>query len=377
MIYFDNSATSFYKPKEVINAVVNTVKFVSANPGRGGHKLALSASKIVYSVRKRLSDYLGFDRPERVIFTPGCTYALNQAIFGLNLKNKHVVTTPYEHNSVLRPLFALKNNGLISLTIAKPNALGQITAESITRCLTDKTALVVVNHVSNVTGISADVAEIGKACRSLGALLLVDGAQSVGHIKINLLKDCIDMLAVAPHKGLHSVSGVGALIVGERVRLHPIIYGGTGTSSFSITQPTDYPEGFEAGTLNLPAIAGLGRAIDAAKADERIRQKKISLLVNKITGGLENFEKVRLFSPKSSPAGIICFAVRGFNSEEVAQILSDEYGVCVRSGLHCAPLAHKMLGTENCGLVRASLGFDNTDDEANVFLEAIGKICGQ
>lgn len=374
MIYFDNAATSFFKPPEVIEAALNTVRFLSVNPGRSAHFMALKGSALVYRARKTLASFFGCDDPSRVIFTSGCTHSVNLAVMGSNLIGKHVITTALEHNAVLRPLFELKRRGIISLTVIPPNENGNISASDVLSAVRPTTAMVAMTHVSNVTGAVNPIAETGEICRKKGVLFLVDAAQSAGHIPLNAKECAIDMLAAPSHKGLHGLPGSGALILSERASLTPIIFGGTGTHSLSLIQPPDYPEGLEAGTLNLPGIAAMARAADICNRDFAVRRKKLSSLTARLTESLKNLHGVRLYSRDYSPSGIVAFNLAGMQSDDVAEILSEKYTICVRSGLHCAPLIHKALGTEQRGIVRASLSFSNTEDEVDAFANAIGEI---
>lgn len=377
MIYFDNSASSFHKPAEVINAVKNALSFLSANPGRSGHSAAMKAANLVYSARSKCAEFLGLNDPNRVIFTDNCTGALNLAILGSVKRGGHVVTTVFEHNSVLRPLFELKRRGIISLSVAQPDCSGVITADAIERLITPKTYLVAVNHVSNVTGAIAPIHEIGKICRKHNILFSVDGAQSVGYVDFDMQGANVDMLAVAPHKGLHAPQGVGVLCVSERVVLRPVKYGGTGTASHELRQPDDMPEGFESGTLPTPAIAGLCAAIGVCRRDSFNRRRTVSELSSRLRRGLSSISGVKILSPENALSGITAFNIDGLDSESVSDVLSSDYDICVRAGLHCAPLAHEYLGTLKSGAVRVSLGYDNTAAEIDFFLKAVKEIAGK
>lgn len=374
MIYFDNAATTFFKPPEVINAAVNTVKNLSVNPGRAAHFLAVKGSALLWRARTIIADFFGCNDPTRVIFTSGCTHALNAAIFGCNLYGKHVITTALEHNAVLRPLFELKRRGHISLTVIAPGDDGTIDPAGVLQALRPSTALVAVTHVSNVTGAVNPVEKIGEICRKNGVLFLVDAAQSAGHIPIDVRKYDIDMLAVPAHKGLHALPGCGALILSEKAEITPLIFGGTGTNSSSLVQPASYPEGMEAGTLNLPGVAAMARAAKLCKNRFTLRRQKLASLTSLLYNGLKDVKGVRIYSPESSPSGIVSFNLRQFDSGEVADILSEKYRACVRSGLHCAPLIHRAFGTEQKGMVRASLSYCNTEQEVSAFIKAIEEI---
>ena len=374
MIYLDNAATTGRKPYSVINAVAAALREHSANPGRSGHSDSLSAASAVYAVREKTAAFFGAEDPMRVIFTAGCTAALNAAILGSNLSGRHVITTALEHNSVLRPLFELKRRGDISLTVLTPSADGTVSAEDVKQAIRRSTAMVAVTHVSNVTGVCQPVAEIGAVCRKNNVIFLVDAAQSAGLCDINVQADKIDILAVPAHKGLHSLPGAGALILSERASLYPTVFGGTGTASDSLMQPVSVPDGFEAGTLNLPAIAAMGRALDLALRQKSQRRHALEQVSTRLYRQLAALPQIKLYSPPVSPAGIISFNVRGRDSEEVCSILSERYGICVRGGLHCAPLCHKALSTSVRGAVRISPAFNNTPKEADAVAAAVKNI---
>ena len=372
MIYLDNSASTFYKPDCVIGAVTSAVKYLSANPGRSGHIASIKGANLVQKTRERLADFLSLPQDGNVIFTPSCSSAINLALIG-SAKKGHIVTTVFEHNAVLRTLYALKKCGLISLSIALPNKAGIIDDKQIEPLIRNDTFLVAVNHVSNVTGAVADITSIGNLTKKRGITFFVDGAQSVGYLDVDMQKSNVDMLSVAPHKGLHSVMGVGALLVKNGVALRPITYGGTGTSSRSLIQPTDMPDGFEVGTLPLPAIAGLCSAINWCKDTRQDNYQKISLLSSFLYDGLKSLG-CEIYTPSSAMSGIFAFNLGRIPSQEVGNILSSSYGICVRSGLHCAPLIHEHLHTPTQGAVRVSLGCDNTEEEIETLVYALKEI---
>lgn len=379
MIYLDNSASSFYKPPCVVNAVKNALEFLSANPGRSGHPAAVKAAALVFAAREKCADFLGLKDSDGIIFTDNCSGALNLAVLGTLTNGGHVVTTAFEHNSVLRPLYELKSRGKVTLSVAMPDKNGVITADSIESLINEKTRLVIVNHVSNVTGAIAPVAEIGKICRKKDIIFLVDAAQSAGYLDIDMQSANIDLMAVAPHKGLHAPQGVGVLAVGERARksLRPIKFGGTGTESYRLSQPTDFPEGFETGTLPTPAIAGLCAAISWCRKNELKNRETVNELSMLLRKGLENTDGIKILSPPNALSGIIAFNITGAKSESVGDVLAAEYDICVRAGLHCAPLIHEAMGTLKSGAVRVSLGCDNTAGEVKFFLKAIREIAAQ
>lgn len=373
MIYFDNSATSGVKPESVINAAVSAMKFMSANPGRSGHSLSLKAGMLVYSTRKKAAKLLGLSDPERIVFSLNCTQALNTAILGTVQDGGNVVTTVTEHNSVLRPLFELQRAGKITVSLAEPNEHGVITANAIERALTPRTYMVAVNHVSNVTGATNSIDEIGKLCRKRGIKFLVDGAQSVGYGEINISEQNIDYLAVAPHKGLHAIQGIGILALGADAP-KPIIYGGTGTQSENVLQPSELPESLESGTLPTPAIAALNAAITHNEKTRAQSREKIHELSAYILETLQTIRGVKIYTPQNVFNGMISFNIRGIGSMDASNILSSQYDIAVRGGLHCAPLIHRHLGTVETGIIRASISGDNTFGEAEFFLKAVKEI---
>ena len=368
MIYFDNAATSRYKPRAVKRAVTECIDH-SANPGRASHDEAIRGAMTVERTRCALTRYLDAKRAN-VVFTKNCTEALNLAILGTARPGSHVVTTNLEHNSVLRPLYMLKKEGLISLTVIDKKD-GSVTAKDIAENITDKTYLVAVTAMSNVTGYAPPLAEIGELCTQRGIKLLVDGAQAIGHIPISFDKIGIDLLCGAGHKSLHGIMGSGFLIYSKRIFVNPLMYGGTGTESDSLLQPKDPPESLESGTLPLPAIAALEAGINWTEKNQRKINEKcrdISLFLH------EGLNRICLpvYSVPGSP--IVTFDLPPSDSQTVSDILNQEYGICVRSGLHCAPLIHKALGTNMRGLVRVSIGYDNTMKQAKRLLYAIGEI---
>ena len=263
MIYFDNAATGGFKPHGVMDAVFSTIKYLSANPGRSGHKLSLSGMQTVFEARTQFGEY--FSCPsDRVIFTKNCTESLNVGIFGTLKVGGHVISTIYEHNSVLRPLFALKEKGLITLDIVFPYAQKDI-VEAIREKINSKTYMIVANSVSNVTGEELPIERIGNLAKENNLIFLVDGAQGGGHVYLNMKKQGISMLALAGHKGLYGIMTSGVLLIEDGLSVQPLIYGGTGSESFNLNQPLCYPERLESGTLNLPAIVSLLEGIKYVK----------------------------------------------------------------------------------------------------------------
>lgn len=374
MIYLDNAATGGFKPNSVIETAISAVKYLNANPGRSGHRLSKTGAEFIFSARKKVSEFFNNQEIDRVIFTKNCSEGLNIAIHGILNKGDHVITTCFEHNSVLRPLFTLENKGVISLTIIQPENGENITKEDVEKVLTESTKLVIINHISNVTGKVNDVKNIGKFLKNTGVYFMVDGAQSAGHVKIDMQKFNIDILSVAGHKGLYAIQGSGALIFNKKVDISPTFQGGTGTESFNSFQPDCYPEKLEVGTLNLPAICSLEEGIRYVENSLDYLEIRLTEMTEYLIKRLKNIDKVKVYSTPN-PAGIVAFSIDDIPSTYVAERLSDEFDVAVRGGFHCAPLMHKFLKTEDDGLVRVSISAHNTKRDLFILLSAIKTIC--
>ena len=371
MIYFDNAATGGFKPRAVYDALFTVTKYLSANPGRSAHRLAVTGAKIVYECREILANIFNCS-PERVIFTKNCTEALNLAIFGTVKRGGNVVTTVFEHNSVLRPLKSLEKQGVITLTVVAPEKDEDL-SRAVEKNISDDTYLVAATAASNVTGEVMPVGRLGEVCKKRGVLFLADGAQGGGHIPLDMKKDGISMLALAGHKGLYGVMGSGVLCIDENVEVSPLITGGTGAESYSLFQPENYPERLESGTLNLPAIAALEEGVRFVGKNLRNFGETLLSATDALITGLKNVKGVTCFS-EPNESGIAAFKIAGKDSAEVADILSNDYDVAVRGGLHCAPLTHGYLNTADGGLVRASLAVQNTAREIDYFLRAVDRI---
>lgn len=371
MIYLDNAATTFFKPTSVVNAVGTALKYLSANPTRSSHSLAVKAGMMVEDTRETAAKFFSCP-PDKVIFTLNCTDALNTAIFGTVRQGGHIITTALEHNSVLRPLTRLKSLGMIDYTVLSPLGSGCVTAEQIASACRPNTYMIIVNHIGNVTGAPQPIDDIGYFAEKTGILFLVDGAQSAGYRKIDMKASKISMLAVAPHKGLHAPQGVGLLLI-RNGNVMPFRYGGTGTDSAK-PQPSELPEALESGTLPTPAIAGLNAAFKYAQEHGEENAKRLNGMFLYTIGELAKIPGIQIYTKREYGGPIIAFNLRGMSSVEAGNILSDEYDICVRCGLHCAPLVHKHYGTMKDGMIRVALGVDNTVDELNFFLQAIAEL---
>ena len=372
MIYFDNAATGGFKPFKSIDSAVSAMKNLNVNAGRSAHKLSAMADEIVYETRQTVAKFVGANKAENVIFTHNCTDALNVAIFGLYQKGCHVITTVTEHNATLRPLYELERRGEISLTIITPKS-GKVKAEDVERELTSNTKLVVLNAVSNVNGEENDVFNVGKLLSKTDAKFIVDGAQAVGHIDLNVNNQLIDALCLAGHKGLMAIQGIGVLVLNDGVNVRPSRFGGTGTDSFSREMPDCYPERLEAGTLNLPAICSLKSGVEYLSANSTYLATQTLSLTEYLISKLKRLPYIKLYS-KPNKSGIVCFNHRDFSSQEICEILSEKYSIAVRGGYHCAPLMHKFLKTDKLGAVRVSFSLQNTRKEINALISALEEI---
>lgn len=373
MIYFDNAATGGFKPRTVTDTANTVTRFLCANPGRSGHRLSITGAEIVYNCRQELANMFGA-KSDRVIFTKNCTEALNTAIFGTVIQGGHVITTVFEHNSVLRPLHYLASINKIELDVVYPTPNVSI-EKAISQKIKPNTYLVATTSVSNVTGARLPVEKIGEICKSKSITYLVDGAQGGGHIPLNLYTQNISILCLAGHKGLLGTMGSGALIFDEKTDILPLMMGGTGSESFNLLQPENYPDRLEAGTLNLPAIASLYEGVNVVKQNLENYGEHLLEYTTKLIDGLNSINGIKCYS-LANRSGIVAFLSRKIPSSELSDILSREYDIAVRGGLHCAPLLHKFMGTQNDGLVRASLSVQNSTREINYFLNAIKKIQG-
>lgn len=368
MIYFDNAATGGFKVNAAISAAESVIKFLSANPGRSGHRLSATGAKIVAECRDVLAEMFDADS-SRVVFTKNCTEALNTAIFGLPLTGR-IITTVWEHNSVLRPLYKLcREKGVMLEIIPAGDVMKELREKT-----TADTSAIITTAVSNVTGKALPVTEIGNFAKEKGIYYIVDGAQGGGHIPLSVRGQNISCLALAGHKGLGGIMGSGALILNDGVELAPLTFGGTGTETFSEDMPRFLPERLEAGTLNLPAIASLLEGARHIKRHFGHFAETLELYTERLINGLSKIPAVTLYSEKN-PAGIVSFAIKGLTSAEAADILNNDYDVAVRGGYHCAPLMHKTLGTEKEGLIRASLSVYNSANEIDYFIKAVKRMC--
>jgi len=378
-IYLDNAATSYPKPPAVHETMGSFLKEFGANPGRGSYRMVHEAEGRVAAARREVGAFFNAPDPQRVIFTLNATDALNIAIKGILKPGDHAVTTTTDHNSIVRPLNGMERSGMITLSRVRPDGRGVIDPAAIAAEIRPETRLIALLHGSNVTGALQPIAEIGRVARGRGVRLLVDAAQTAGLWPIDLNSMFIDLLAVPGHKALLGPAGTGALILGADVRLDPWREGGTGGDSAYPVQPEEYPHHLEAGTLNTPGIGALMEGIGYIKSRgmEAIRQHELQL-IRRLVDALAESRKVSFYGPPPGAprSSVISFNVKGHTPDEVAGILDASFGIAVRSGLHCAPGAHRELGTFPAGAVRVSPGPFTTPEEIDKLIEGIVRIAG-
>lgn len=376
MIYLDNSATTFPKPDSVTAAVNRAMREFGANPGRGGHKLAMRASEEIFKTRVKAAEFFDADL-EKIVFTSGCTASLNIVLAGVLHREDHVVVSCLEHNAVMRPL---KNLEKIGVTYTEAEVFpkdNDRTLDSFRRAINAKTRMIVCTHASNVWGIRLPIERIAALAHEYGILFCVDAAQSAGLLPISVRQTGIDYLCLAGHKGLYSTMGVGMLIINNDIVPEPLILGGTGSNSLLLEQPDELPDRLEAGTLNLAGIVGLNAGMNfiTKRGRENILRHESELMM-RLHRQISNIPNVELYLPAPTPdcfVPLLSFTIHGYDSETVAQLL-DKNGIAVRAGLHCAPLAHKFMHTQDSGTVRISPSAFTTRNEIDILSHTIARI---
>ncbi|GAB4350056.1 MAG: aminotransferase class V-fold PLP-dependent enzyme [Candidatus Abyssubacteria bacterium] len=374
MIYLDNAATSFPKPDAVIEAMVGYMRRIGASPGRSSHRLARHADETVFHAREALAALFGVDRSERIVFTANATEALNLAIKGMVSDGGHVITTSLEHHAVLRPLRTLARHG-IDLTIL-PSDGGPIEPDEVRRAIRPDTRLITTVFASNVTGALMPVQAIGEVAREHRIPYLVDAAQAAGAVPINLGELPVDLFAFTGHKALMGPMGTGGLYIAEGLELKPLKEGGTGSDSPNPLQPEELPDRYEAGTLNGPGIAGLGAAVQYImdKGVAALRERELGL-AHRLEEGLAGINQVTIHSRAGRDRiALTSISLEGWESQRLAYELDQRFGVCVRAGLHCAPEAHRSIGTFPGGTVRFSPGPFTRVEDVDAAIEAIRRL---
>ncbi|MBU5454868.1 aminotransferase class V-fold PLP-dependent enzyme [Caproiciproducens sp. MSJ-32] len=379
-VYLDNASTTFPKPKAVTDSIYNFLTKIGGNPGRSNHDNALETNRLLIDAREKLADFFNFDKIENVIFTANITSSLNILINGILKKGDHVITSSMEHNSVIRPLYHLKNNQIIDLDIVSANNFGFISPSDIENKLKKNTKLVIINHASNVFGSIQPIKEIGEICKNHNIFFIIDSAQSAGVLNIDFKDLNLSALTFTGHKSLFGPQGIGGFIISDELNsiCSPYILGGTGSLSYSLMQPDFLPDKFESGTLNMPGICGLLEGVKFIKNEgiNTIYQKN-SFLRSNLLKELHNINNVILYDDIEKYnyyTSCLSFNIKGMDTSELSYILDSYYNIKNRSGLHCAPLAHKTIGTYPSGTVRLSISYFNTIDEIKYVIDSINNI---
>lgn len=376
MIYLDNAATSYPKPRGMLEKMNHCISNYCGNPGRSGHWMSIKTGEEIYHARKAVSSLFGIRDTNRLLFLSNATDALNLGLKGFLRPGDHVVTTMMEHNSVLRPLKAMEAYG-IRHTIVPCNEKGFVDLDQLQASIDEKTVLIACTHASNVTGTIQPIGAIGSIAQERGIRFLVDASQTAGSIPIDVERNHIDLMAGPGHKSLLGPQGTGFLYVSPAIELEPLKEGGTGTYSKDLVQPKDFPEGFEAGTLNAPGIIALGQSVLYIKSQgvEKIRDYE-QFLNKQLSEGLRNMKHIKVYGPVDEmvKSGITLFSVDHMDCEDVSDQLDRRYQIASRAGFHCAPLAHEAIGTGDTGAVRLSVGPFNTITEIKKTIEAVFRI---
>ena len=361
MIYLDNAATTFPKPNEVYDEVMNCMKNYAANPGRSSHDIALKADQKILETRQLIGDLFNISNPFNIIFTCNATEGLNIGIKGVLKSTDHAISTVIEHNSVLRPLKSLNKKG-VETTLVNVDENGYVNINDIKKQIRKNTKAIIINHASNVIGTVQNIEAIGRLAKENNILFIVDASQSAGIIPIDVVKDNIDILAFPGHKGLYGPQGTGALYIREGLVLDNFKDGGTGSESDSMLQPEMLPDKFESGTLNTPGIAGLSEGIKFIKkvGIDNIRKHE-EALITYLCEELSKLSYIKIYGGKDykNKCSVLSFNIDGKDSSIVGYLLNKK-GIAVRTGYHCAPLIHGVLGTNNLGTVRISPAYFNS-----------------
>jgi len=373
LIYFDNAATTWPKPADVVTAVAKCMESFGANPGRSGHSMSLKAAEKVYECRETAADFFGLANPGNVIFTPNATYGLNLVIRGIIRRGDHVICTCMDHNSVLRTLYS---SGVV-VSEAEADSEGYVSEENIRRLILPDTRLIVMTHISNVCGTVLPVDRVAKLAHENGIPFLLDASQSAGIIDIDVSKTGIDYLVCPGHKSLYGPMGTGIVCINTDLHPEPLTFGGTGSYSQLLAQPGELPDRYESGTLNLPGICGMCEGIKYVRSigTQHILNHELALTAF-FLGELSDIPHYRVVGKNSTSGrtGVVSIVHQTKSSQEVAQLLNSDYNIAVRSMYHCAPHAHQALGTADGGTVRISSGVFTTLSEVKTLLYALEHI---
>lgn len=379
MIYLDNAATTWPKPKEVKEAILHFMDNVGANPGRSTHKLSIDAERLIFQTRENVAELFNVKDPLRIVFGMNATDSLNLAIRGLLRPGEHVITSSIEHNSVMRPLNDLEKKG-VEVSVVQCSSDGFLNPVEVEKKIKKNTCMIVINHASNVVGSIQNISAVGEIAKKNNILFLVDAAQTAGIIPIDMEKDKIDLLAFTGHKSLYGPQGTGGLVIGERVNIKgfiPLKTGGTGSNSMNETQPDFLPDLFESGTPNTLGLVGLNAGVEfiLKLGINKIRQYEIDLTRHLIEG-LKKILEVAVYGggiPENQTA-TVSFNIKNIPPDEVGLLLDEKYEIMTRIGLHCSPRTHKTIGTFPDGTVRLSISYFNKLEEIDEAIKAIGSI---
>jgi len=378
LVYFDNAATSWPKPAGMIEAMGDYSGMIGGSPGRSGHRRSLDAGRIIMETREALAELFGCDDSLRIAFTKNATEALNMALQGLLHPGDHVIASGMEHNSVMRPLRFLETQG-VQISVVSCSGEGLLNPGDVRAAIGPRTRLLVVAHASNVTGTIQPIAALGQIAREHGFLFCLDAAQTAGVLPIHVAEMAIDLLAFSGHKSLFGPQGTGGLYIREGIerQLRPLTMGGTGSRSEFETQPDFMPDKYESGTPNAIGLAGLGAGVRFVLAEgiDAIRRKE-EALTERFLNGLASMNGVTMYGPPdaASRTAAVSFDIAGVSPSEAALELDERFGILCRPGLHCAPAAHRTIGTFPQGTIRFGFGYFNTEEEISIGLEAIRSI---
>lgn len=375
-IYADNAATSFPKPAAVSREVYNYIKNCGGSPGRGSYAAAVTAGELLLNTRVLLAQFFNATQPKNIVFTSGATMSLNILISGLACNGAHFVTTAMEHNSVLRPLENAKNNGG-AYTVVPCEKDGSICTDKLSSAIQKNTVAIITTHASNVCGTVLPIEDIGRICKQNNVFYIIDAAQTAGLLPVSL--DIADAVAFAGHKALYGIAGIGGFAVSDALvqRLSPLVFGGTGSFSHSLEMPALLPDRFEAGTINMAGVCSLYHGVSHVikKGQSNLLKKELSLAKIILQGFLKH-DCIEILGKKdlTMRTGVVSANFKGFDNGEIAFALSENYGIATRCGLHCAPLAHKALGSFKSGCVRFSLSSFNTAAQAECIVNTVDEL---
>ncbi|MBQ3329863.1 MAG: aminotransferase class V-fold PLP-dependent enzyme [Ruminococcus sp.] len=378
MIYLDNSATTYPKPPEVIRAFRSAPQYYGFNPGRGGYRRSLKTAQKVYEARETVRKFFHMSSIESVIFVPSCTQALNTVIKGVLKKGDHVIISSYEHNAVARPIHKLQQEGIITYSVAQADINdADKTVENFRRLINARTKLIVCTHASNVFGYRLPVERLCALAHSNGLLFCLDAAQSAGILPIDMERDRYDFVCCAGHKYLYGPMGIGLLLIGNDNDVESLIEGGTGSVSDDLSMPSFYPDKLEAGTMNIAGIIGLQSGVNfvAKKGIDRIFESE-NRLIDYLSKRLSAFRHIKVFRPAANSfyhTPVLSFTAEDKDSETIVKYLSEKHDIAVRGGLHCAPLAHRSMNTQETGTVRISPSVFTTQNDMDLLIDSLRK----